>query len=169
MSADGPVAPGPTGSELITQSQATDLLRYAQLTYRAVTEQRRRIALIALVIACVFGVIALWAGSNWLGATSAIDEVEDASIVDVMGVQIPDPRPALERGELRLKAFGWGIVGGTSLLFALLAFGIYLLVRPTPLPRDLAAAAGARGASQPPMYDISTRSRGAVEADRSSE
>ena len=151
MGVDETVPARPAGSEPITQSQAADLLRYAQLTYRAVTEQRRRIALITLVVACVFGAITLWAGSNWLSAKSAIDDVEDASIVDVMGVQIPDPRPALERGELRVRAFGWGVIGGTSLVLALLASGVYLFVRPTPLPPDLGAAAGSQAARQPPM------------------
>ena len=126
-------------NEAIPPAQADALLRYAQATYRATTDLRRRVALITLAVAVVFGLIALWAAWHWLTASAAADAVADAAIVDVMGVRIPDPRPALERGELRVRAFGWSLVGGASALVSLFALGIYWLVRPTRLPPELRA------------------------------
>lgn len=146
-----PNAHRPAGSEPATQSQATDLLRYAQLNYRAATDLRRRMSLVALAVVVVFGLLALWGAMNWLSATAAADAVEDEAIVDVMGVRIPDPRPALERGELRVRAFGWSLIGGFSALMSLLAAGIYWLVRPPPLPPELRKLGTGAASPQPPI------------------
>ena len=110
------------------------LLRYAELTYRAVTEQRRRQAAVALGVAAVFGLMAVWSALQWQSTRSTIADVQDASMVDVMGLQVPDPRPMIERGELRLRAFVWGAAAAATAVLALLALGVYAVVRPAPAP-----------------------------------
>ena len=116
-------------------SDTERLLRYADLTYRAVTDQRRRLAVVALSIAALFGLATLVGGFQSLSLRSRIATVEDAALVDAMGVQIPDPRPAIQRTELRLMAFVWSVVAIAALIPTLLALLTYVVVRPPPPPR----------------------------------
>lgn len=152
----------------MSRGDAEVLLRYSQAIFRAVTEQRRRQATAALIVAVLFGLISLWSLAQWVTTRNAVAEVPDDPLIEVVGVGIPDPRPALQRGELRLRAFVWGaaaVASGTMLLLGALA---YFLVRPTPLPRHLRALDAADVSDQPPIYDISTRSPPDAD-DRSSE
>ena len=111
------------------------LLRYAELTFRAVTDQRRRLAIIALSIAALFGLVTLFGGFQSLSLRSRIDAVEDATLVEAVGVEIPDPRPAIERTSLRLMAFVWGVLALASLIPTLLALLTYWVIRPPAPPR----------------------------------
>ena len=111
------------------------LLRYAELTYLAVTDQRRRLAVVALSVAALFGLVTLVGGFQSLSLRSRIATVEDTTLVDAMGVQIPDPRPAIQRTELRLMAFVWGVLAIAALVPTLLALLVYMVVRPPPVPR----------------------------------
>lgn len=133
----------------LTRADAQALLRYAQVTYGAVTEQRRRLSAAFLVLAVLFGVIALVCAVKWGSTRAQIEEVRDAALIDTLGVRVPDPRPAFERTELRIRAFGWAVFAAGSALVALVTAALYALVRPAPLPDELEALQpGARG--QPP-------------------
>ena len=136
--------PGPT-------PEAEVLLRYAQATYTAVTEQRRRVATALLVVAAGFAALAVVCGVQWATTSAAVDDVEDAALVDTLGVRVPDPRPALERAELRLRAFGWAVLAGGALLVAVVSGGLYLLIRPSALPPELQRLSGPGTRPQPPM------------------
>jgi hypothetical protein len=120
-------------AELLSRPQRARLPRYAEATYLAVTQQGRRQAAVALGVVLVFGIVTLVAGMRWAALRTEITELPDDPLIEAFGVRIPDPRPAIERTELRIRAFAWGMVAMTSLVLSLLAFGIYLLVRPTPL------------------------------------
>lgn len=133
--------------EPLTRADAEALLRYAHVTYSAVTEQRRRMSAMFLAIAVLFGAIALVCGVQWATTTAQINDVQDAALVDTLGVRVPDPRPAFERTELRIRAFGWAVVAAGSGLIALVAAGISALARPTPLPPDLQALAAREAAA----------------------
>ena len=126
------------------------LLRYAQVTYAAMTEQRRRLSTALLGIAVLFGAIALLCAVKWGTTVAQIDEVRDAALIDTLGVRVPDPRPAFERAELRIRAFGWAVVAVGSGVVALVAAALYALVRPAPLPPDLQALQAGRSRGQPP-------------------
>ena len=115
---------------------SAQLLRYAEATYQVVTEQRRRHAAVAMGVAVTFGLVALVAGLQWAALRSDIADLPDKPLIEALGVEIPDPRPAIERTELRIKAFVWGVVSISSLVLCLFAVGVYQLVRPTALPRD---------------------------------
>jgi hypothetical protein len=136
--------------EPLTRADAQALLRYAQITYTAVTEQRRRFATGFLVIAVLFGVIALVCAVKWAATAAQIDSVEDAALVDTLGVRVPDPRPAFERAELRMRAFGWAVVTAGAGLIALMAAGAFTLLRPTPLPPQLQDLHGPSRSGDPP-------------------
>lgn len=140
--------------EPLTSADAEALLSYAQVTYRAVTEQRRRLSAAFLAIAVLFGAIALVCAVQWAGTAAQIDEVRDAALIDTLGVRVPDPRPAFERTELRMRAFGWAVVTVGAGLIALIAAGFYALVRPSPLPPDLQAL----DRSPPPPGDVHRKS-----------
>ena len=131
--------------EALTRADAEALLAYAQVTYAAVTEQRRRLAKAFLAVALLFAALALLSGVKWATTASQIDEVEDAALIDTLGVRVPDPRPAFERTELRIRAFGWGVVAAGTGLIALLAAGMFALVRPAGLPPELRALQSRRG------------------------
>ncbi len=118
----------------LTRAEAQALLGYVELTYRAVTATQRRIAVAALTVAVVFGLLAATAGVQWATTRSAIDEVRDEPLVDVVGVQIPDPRPALERGQLRLQSLVWGVIAAAAAAVALLSLIVFLLARPPRAP-----------------------------------
>lgn len=126
------------------------LLRYAQVTYAAVTDQRRRLSAALLAIAVLFGAIALLCAVKWGTTRAQIDEVRDADLIDTLGVRVPDPRPAFERTELRIRAFGWAVVAVGSAVVALIAAALYALVRPPPLPADLQALEAGQPRGQPP-------------------
>ena len=126
------------------------LLRYAEATYRAVTEQRRRQAAVALGVVLVFGLVTLIAGVQWISVRTQVDELPNDPLIEAFGVSIPDPRPAIERVELRIKAFVWGMVSITSLMLSLLAVGTYLMVRPTPLGPAPATERAPPGDTGPP-------------------
>lgn len=117
-----------------TSEQLEQLQRYAELTYRTLTGQRRRVAAAALVVALVFGLLALLAGVRWADTNRQAAAVQDATLVEGLGLSIPDPRPAVERAELRLRAVVLGIAavacGGTSLL----AVGVWALMHPPAAP-----------------------------------
>jgi hypothetical protein len=125
--------------EPLTRAEAQALLRYAQVTYGAVTEQRRRLSIAFLAIAVLFGAVALLSGVRWGTTAAQIDQVQDTALVDTLGVRVPDPRPAFERAELRMRAFGWAVVTAGTGLLALIAAGMFALVRPAPLPPELRA------------------------------
>lgn len=137
----------------LSAAQGAELLRYVELTYRAVTEQRRRQAAVSVALSVIFGFAGLWAGSQWLATRNRVDRIRDEPLVEMLGVQVPDPRPAFERGELRMRSMLWGMLAAAACVLSLLAIGVYLLVRlprvpapatPTPTPsRDPPA--------QPPM------------------
>lgn len=153
------------GDEPMTRADAAVLLAYSQAIHRAITEQRRRQAAVALAVTLLFGALAVWAGLQWSSTRQAVAEVPDDPLIEVLGVRIPDPRPAVQRTELRVRALLWGAGAAGATTIALLAAAAYLLVRPSPLPKGLAEY---DDAGQPPMYDISTRSPPDAE-DRSSE
>ena len=110
------------------------LLAYADATYRLVTEQRRRLAAVALFVALCFLALAAAAGYGWADARAQASEVQDAALAEAFGVRIPDPRPALERLELRTRALVFGVVALTSGATGLLALGVWAIVRPSPPP-----------------------------------
>ena len=96
--------------EPLTREQGRALLEYAQLTYEAVTSYRRRVARVALAMAAIVGVMCIFSATQWLSTSNRVSEVTDETLVDTMGVRIPDPRPALERGQLRVIAALWEFV-----------------------------------------------------------
>lgn len=127
----------------VSPAELERLLRYAELTYRAVTEQRRRQAVVALVVGGVFAVVTVFAGLQWQSVRSQVGEVADADLVEALGIRIPDPRPAIQRGELRLKAFVWGVVTVGALVLTVLALAVHQMVRPsTPSARNVARERG---------------------------
>lgn len=113
------------------------LLRYAELTYQVVAGQRRRQAWTRLLVALVLGALAVVAGLRWADAREQARGVEDEALVEALGVSIPDPRPAIQRAELRVRAFfyGWAAVSCGSL--ALLSVAAWAAVRPPPAPPQL--------------------------------
>lgn len=118
----------------LTRSEAQALLAYVEATYRSVTATRRRVAIGALAVAIVFGLLSLFSAVQWLTTRASIDDVADRPLVDVVGVEIPDPRPALERGQLRLQSMVWGFVSAGTGMVALLFGVLYLLARPPRAP-----------------------------------
>lgn len=137
--------------EPLTRADAQALLRYAQATHSAVTEQRRRVATAFLAIAVLFGAVALLCGVKWATTKAQIDDVQDAALIDTLGVRVPDPRPAFQRTELRMRAFGWAVGAAGTGLIGLTALGMFALVRPSPLPADLRALTADHPGRQPPM------------------
>lgn len=100
------------------------------LLYQAVTAGQRRAATLLAVVAVLFGVVALWSVSRYTALKEQVDAVEDAALVDRFGLRIPDPRPAIERAELRVRATAFG---GLAVVVGLVAAGAAvgaLLVRP---------------------------------------
>jgi hypothetical protein len=136
-------APG-MDDQPLTRTEAEALLRYAEATYRATTAWRRRLAAAAAVFAVLFGLLFLVSAAQWWITSASIDDVVDAPLVEALGVEVPDPRPALERAQLRIRALLWGLAAcGTG--SALLVFGgAYFVVRPPP--EIVPTASG-----QPPM------------------
>lgn len=142
--------------EALTRAEARALLAYADVTYRAVTSLRRRVATVALAVAVMFGVASIVSTVQWASTRSDVAAVADDPLVDVLGVQIPDPRPAIERAQLRVQMLLWGFGALATAAPALVSLAVYLIVRTPPVPaavlelqRAEARPGGAGG--QPPM------------------
>ena len=127
--------------EPLTRAEGKVLLEYAHLTYDAVTSYRRRLARIALGMAAIVGVLCIFSATQWLSTSNRVSEVGDETLVEAMGVQIPDPRPALERGQLRVIATLWEFVTIASGVITVMFLAAYALARPPRLPRHLRAGA----------------------------
>ena len=119
----------------LSRAEAQALLSYAELTYRSMTATRRRVAMAALTVALLFALIAVGGAVQWASTQSRLAAVEDAPLVEALGVEIPDPRPAIERGQLRLQALVWQVVTLTAGASALLFGALYLLARPPTGPK----------------------------------
>jgi hypothetical protein len=114
----------------LTRPEADALLHYVEATYRAVTAPQRRVAMAALVLAALFGVLTLIGGVQWLRTRARIDDVADKPLVEALGVAIPDPRPAMERAQLRIQALVWGVAGVAAAMLGLLFSAVYAVARP---------------------------------------
>jgi hypothetical protein len=128
--------------EPLTRAEARALLAYADLNYRAVTSVRRKVSGGALVLAAVFAVLCGVAAVQWASDRSRLAAIEDRPLVEALGVELPDPRPAIERGQVRVQMLFWGFAAGTTAGLTLLWLGVYWLLRPPPVPpeiRDLQA------------------------------
>ena len=123
--------------EPLSRAEARALLAYADVTYRSVTSVRRKLARGAVVLAVVFGVGCAWATTQWAADRSRLDAIEDRPLVDVMGVQLPDPRPAIERSQVRVQVLFWGFVAVSAGGMTLLWLGVYWLIRPPALPAEI--------------------------------
>ena len=121
----------------LTRREAEALLVYAEATHRTVTGFRRRIAAVGVVVAVTFGAISGWALLQWGSTRTQIAAVPDDPLIEGLGIRIPDPRPAVQRGELRVRSLLWAVVALGSGVVALLGLGLFLLVRPAPLPPGL--------------------------------
>lgn len=113
----------------LTRAEAQALLQYAEATYRSVTAYRRRIATAALAMALVFGLLFLLTAAQWLSTRARVDDVADVPLIEVVGVEVPDPRPALERAQLRIQSLLWGALAGASGAAATLFVAVYLIAR----------------------------------------
>ena len=123
--------------EPLSRAEARALLAYADLTYRSVTSMRRKIAAGALVLTAVFGLLCILGAMRWAEDRSQLAAIEDRVLIDTLGVQVPDPRPAFERGQIRVQMLFWGVVAVTTGGMTLLWLGVYWLVRPPPLPAEI--------------------------------
>lgn len=110
-----PSVPGPDG---------------AMLLYHVVTTGQRRAVWLLAVVAALFAVVALWSTGRYVELRKQVDTVKDSALVERFGVRIPDPRPAIERAELRMRATAFG---GLAVVAGLVTVGMAvaaLLVRP---------------------------------------
>lgn len=128
------------GDAPMTQAQGQALVEYAQLTYTAVTSWRRRMAAAALAMAIVVGAMCAFSATQWLSTRDRIAAVPDSALIEGFGVSIPDPRPGLERTQLRVVSLLWGFASGVTGGLALLFLVIYALARPPKEPPHLRAA-----------------------------
>ncbi|MDQ3538159.1 MAG: hypothetical protein M3415_05120 [Actinomycetota bacterium] len=120
------------------------LVRYAEATYEAVTGQRRRQARIALAVAVLFGLLACFGALRWADLRDQAAATPDEALVEGLGVTLPDPRPALVRVELRLRAFVYGSAAIGFGGVALLGLASWAMIRPPRRPEPV-------DAGQPPM------------------
>lgn len=126
--------------EPLTRAEGKALLEYAQLTFEAVTSYRRRVARVALVMAAIVGLMCIISATQWVSTNNRADEIADETLVDTMGVRIPDPRPALERGLLRVLATLWAFVTTATGFLTVMFLAAYALARPPREPRHLREA-----------------------------
>lgn len=106
----------------------------AMLLYHVATTGQRRAAWLLAFIAVLFGVVALWSLSRYAELQQQINTVQDSALVERFGVRIPDPRPAIERAELRVRATAFG---GLAVVTGLVTVGAVigaLLIRPPKEP-----------------------------------
>lgn len=144
--------------------QLAALIDLTVLTYRAATEQRRRLASFLTAVTLLFGLLGLAAGYQWLQIQERVAAVEDRPLVEALGLRVPDPRPAMERTALRVRGAVYGVAAIAAAVMALLALGLRLLVAPSRPPPAVEALL-----RQPPMADISTRGSPSGIPPRSSE
>lgn len=90
----------------------------------------------------LFGVLMLVSGVQWLQTRSQIEQVVDEPIVEALGVEMPDPRPAVERARLRIQSLVWAVAMVAAAAFALLFAAIHLVARPDRTLRSLEQPAG---------------------------
>lgn len=135
----------------LSRAEAQALLAYVEATYRSVTATRRRIATAALAVAIVFGLLCAASAIQWAATRARIAAVDDTPLVEALGVEIPDPRPALERGQLRLQALVWQLASAGTGVVTLLFAALYALLRPSAAPPRPAAdpRSGAPGGAAP--------------------
>lgn len=115
LAAPVPTAPSPDGSMLL---------------YHAATTGQRRAAWLLAVIAVLFGIVAFWSAVRYADLQEQIDAVRDTALIERFGARIPDPRPAIVRAELRVRATAFGGLAVVAGLFAVAAVAGALLVRP---------------------------------------
>ena len=132
-----------TDDQPLTREEAQQLLARTEAIYRSVTGPRRRVATAALILAGLFGVLTLVSGVQWLQTRSQVEQVVDEPLVEALGVEIPDPRPAMERARLRIQALVWGVATAGAAAVMLLFAALHLVARPPAavraLERDLAS------------------------------
>ena len=114
----------------LSRAEAQALLRYAEATYRATTASQRRIATAALALTCLFALITLVAGVQALRIRAGVDDVADRPLVEALGVQIADPRPFMERAQLRIEAVVLGVAAAGAGLITLLCLAVFAIARP---------------------------------------
>ena len=98
---------------------------------RAVTEPRRRVSVTFLAVAVVCGVLCLFCLLRASTLRAQASAVQDAALVEALGVAIPDPRPNLERLELRARAAVWSVGAGATAGVGALAVLTWLALRPS--------------------------------------
>ena len=123
--------------ETLTRAEARALLAYADLTYRSVTSMRRKIAGGVLVLAALFAVLCAGTAMQWADDRSRLAAIEDRTLLDALGVEVPDPRPAFERGQVRVQMFLWAFVAAVCGALSALCLAVYWLVRPPPVPAEI--------------------------------
>jgi hypothetical protein len=102
----------------------------ALLLYRLVTSWQRRVAWVLAIVTLLFAAACLWSALRAVELNGQAAAVEDVALVDRFGIRIPDPRPAIERAELRVRATAYsGLAIGTGLAASVTLLGV-LLVRP---------------------------------------
>ena len=102
----------------------------AMLLYHVVTTGQRRAVWLLAVVAALFAVVALWSTGRYVELRNEAATVKDSALVERFGVRIPDPRPAIERAELRMRASAFGAFAIVAGLVTVGMAVAALLVRP---------------------------------------
>ena len=102
----------------------------ALLLYRVVTTWQRRAAWVLAVVALSFGAVCAWSTLRTLDLRAQADAVEDVTLAQGFGIRIPDPRPTIERAELRVRSTAHGGLAAVTGLVAATALSGALLIRP---------------------------------------
>jgi hypothetical protein len=128
------------------------LLALTAANLRSSREQRRRIGAFVLAFAALCAAVALLFAGLWVATDRRADAISDRPLVriDALNVEIPDPRPSLERGTLRLRALVYGVAALASAGVGLVAAVLWVLIRPSRLPPDLVAAMDELSGRGPP-------------------
>lgn len=105
----------------------------ALLLYNLVATGLRRAVWVLAVVALLFGCVAIWSASRYASLEARADSIEEAALVEGFRVSIPDPRPTIERAQIRVRAAVFGGLAAVTGLIALGALSTALLIQPPKL------------------------------------
>ncbi|MDQ4102308.1 MAG: hypothetical protein M3186_00810, partial [Actinomycetota bacterium] len=93
----------------------------------------KRVAAAMAVVALLFALVAGWSGLRYLDLNAQAEAIENAAIVQGLGLRIPDPRPTIERATLEAKATAYAGLAAATGVIALGTVVGALFIRP---PRE---------------------------------
>jgi len=90
----------------------------------------RRAVTVFGVLTLLLLMLALWGAARAVSLRDEAAAIQDAALVEALGVRVPDPRPAIERMELRMRATGYQAIAAIGLVAGIVSATVTYALSP---------------------------------------